>query len=318
MLIPHVDLRDFTGGSAQTRAQFVKTVGESLRDIGFFILKGHGVSKVMIDQSYEVCREFFSLPASSKARYDLPDLHGQRGFTSFGKEHAKDQSAPDLKEFWHIGRDPDGAVGGSGPGAGEGYLGNIWPSETPAFQSTFLDLFRRLDECSLLLLDACSEHLGQKPTFLRDMAVGGNSILRIIHYPPLPATRDPHSVRAAAHEDINFITLLPESTASGLELLDRDGRWQPVKADPGEIIVDSGDMLQNLTNGYFRSTTHRVVNPEDGGKPRYSMPFFVHPRSEVDLTPMVSLSKSGAKFPSITAGSFLRQRLAEIGLAAKT
>ncbi len=316
-IIRLVDLRDYTDGSLQQRKHFVEMVGTSLREIGFFVLQGHGVDKKLIDAAYDICRRFFSLPNSIKAKYDLPHLHGQRGFTTFGKEHAKDHDAPDLKEFWHVGRGVSEAKSSGGHALGT-KLTDLWPAEVPEFKQVFTELYAKMDECSMLLLAACSEFLAENSDFLPQMARGGESILRVIHYPPLPKGRDPRSVRAAAHEDINLITLLPESTASGLELLNRAGRWQEVRAQSGHIIVDAGDMLQNLTNGYFRSTTHRVVNPDDEGSTRFSMPFFVHPRSEVDLAPMKSLSSAGEKYPRISAGEYLHQRLAEIGLAKKS
>ena len=193
---------------------------------------------------------------------------------------------------------------------------NIWPSEVPAFESVFKTLFSSLEARSFTLLKACALYLSESPDLFSDTAKQGNSILRIIHYPPVEGT--PASIRAGAHEDINLITLLPEATAGGLELLQRNGEWLPVKAKPGQIIVDSGDMLQNMTNGFFKSTTHRVVNPDNSTERRFSMPFFVHPRSETNLAPLAScIQRTGGEriFPNITADEFLQQRLAEIGLA---
>ncbi|MEN9265618.1 MAG: 2OG-Fe(II) oxygenase family protein, partial [Thermostichales cyanobacterium BF4_bins_65] len=238
--------------------------------------------------------------------YSDPALKGQRGYTCFGKEHAKDNPYPDLKEFWHIGRE------------GSPYLSNLWPTEVPRFRSVFVELYRQLDVCGSYLLQACAMYLREPVNLLADMAMGGNSVLRVIHYPPIPLTAHPASIRAAAHEDINFITLLCEATAPGLELLQRDGTWLPIHTLPGQIIVDTGDMLQHLTNGLFRSTTHRVVNPDNDREQRFSMPFFIHPRPEVDLTPLPScVAQTGGipKYPPLTAGEFLEIRLKEIGLA---
>ena len=180
------------------------------------------------------------------------------------------------------------------------------------------NVYKQLEECSLKILEACSLFLNEEKSLISEMAVKGNTILRLIHYPPIPEDAHPSSVRAAAHEDINLITLLIDATSSGLELLDRDGNWIPVVTPKGCIIVDSGDMLQNLTNGYYKATTHRVVNPDDSRSRRFSMPFFVHARSEVPLNPLTKcVEKTGGekKFPDITAGEYLHQRLKEIGLS---
>jgi isopenicillin N synthase-like dioxygenase len=242
---------------------------------------------------------------AAKRAYEDLALKGQRGFTSFGREKAKDQKVADLKEFWHVGRDrADG-------------LHNIWPTEVPSFKPVMLELFRQLDACAASLLHACALYLGEPENLMADMAESGDTILRVIHYPPVSDDRDPSSIRAAAHEDINFITLLCESTSAGLELLERDGSWRPIHALDGQIIVDSGDMIQQLTNGILRSTTHRVTNPSNDRDRRFSMPFFVHPRAEVDLTPLKScVERVGeTRYPAITAGEYLQQRLREIGLA---
>ncbi|GAB4213792.1 MAG: 2-oxoglutarate and iron-dependent oxygenase domain-containing protein [Synechococcales cyanobacterium] len=304
--IPTLSLNDFIHGDPHTQADFVQRMGSALEDLGFFALVDHGVDSAVTQAAYECCQAFFALPAEIKMHYSHADLKGQRGYTCFGKEHAKDNPYPDLKEFWHIGREDSP------------YLGNLWPSEVPQFRPVFLELYRQLDACAAHLLQACALYLRESRLLLADMAEGGNSILRVIHYPPIPLTAHPASIRAAAHEDINFITLLCEATAPGLELLQRDGSWLPIQTMPGQIIVDTGDMLQHLTNGVFRSTTHRVVNPNNDREQRFSMPFFIHPRSEVDLTPLPScVARSGGKthYGSLTAGEFLQQRLREIGLA---
>ena len=304
--IPVIDLRDFTSGSPTTQNQFVDTLGSALTDIGFFALSNHGVDMGLIDRAYGVAKNFFALEDRQKRAYENLELKGQRGFTSFGREHAKDHPVPDLKEFWHVGRDlPDT------------YPANSWPTEVAEFKPVMQELFRQLDHCAMSLLDAASLYLGRPKPFLREMAEGGNTILRVINYPPVPAEANPASIRAAAHEDINLITLLCEATAGGLELLQRDGTWRPIHALRGQIIVDSGDMLQNLTNGWIRSTTHRVVNPDNSREQRFSMPFFVHPRSEVSLNPLADcITKTGGqkKYPDLTAGEYLESRLNEIGL----
>ncbi|MBI5610563.1 MAG: isopenicillin N synthase family oxygenase [Deltaproteobacteria bacterium] len=310
--IPVASLRDFTDGTPAQRAAFVQTIGDALVDIGFFALEDHGVDQAVVSSAYEIAQAFFDQPEAVKLAYEDPAVHGQRGYTSFGREHAKDSAAPDLKEFWHVGReDTSDPLGMLLP------WHNIWPTELPDFRPRMLNLYRQIDAASVHLLTACSIYLGETPEYLPSIAAYGDTVLRIIHYPPVPADRHPQAVRAAAHEDINLITLLVEATAGGLELLQRDGSWRPIHALRDQIVVDSGDMLQQLTNGFFKATTHRVVNPDNSRERRFSMPFFVHPRPEVDLTPRATaVQKTGgvATFPQVTAGEYLRQRLAEIGL----
>jgi isopenicillin N synthase-like dioxygenase len=309
--IPVLDLQDYLGGSPAQQEGFVASMGGALKDIGFFALQNHGVDYRLIEKAYRLAEGFFDLPEERKRSYEDLALKGQRGFTSFGREHAKDHRAPDLKEFWHVGRELP-----AGHKLCDTYPKNIWPTDIPEFREVMLELYRQLDVCSLRLLEACSVYIGEEPQLLPRMATDGNTILRIINYPEVPADRDPQSIRAGAHEDINFITLLCEATAGGLELLQRDGSWLPIHALKGQIIVDTGDMLQNLTNGLLKSTTHRVVNPDNSREQRFSMPFFVHPRSEVDLTPLPGCIArlDDKRYPSITAGEYLDQRLREIGL----
>lgn len=313
--IPVLDLEDFLSGESRKEEKFVQDMGEALRQIGFFALKNHGVDYRLIEKSYQTAEALFSLSEKEKKNYEVLELKGQRGFTSFGREHAKNNPAPDLKEFWHVGRD----LPRSHP-LWSDYPQNIWPTEIPEFKEIMQELFRQLDACSTRLLQACSLYIGENRNLIPDMAHEGNTVLRVIHYPEVPESRNPASVRAAAHEDINFITLLCEATSGGLELLQRDGSWLPIHALKGQIIVDSGDMIQNLTNGLLKSTTHRVVNPNNSREKRFSMPFFVHPRSEVSLAPLAkSVERTGGKkvFPDITAGEYLDQRLRELGLSGK-
>ena len=313
--IPVVSLRDqWYRGTTKERERFTRTVGEALEDIGFFSVVDHSVDMALVEQAYRVAEQFFLLPEEVKLRYELAGLKGQRGYTAFGREHAKDSPAPDLKEFWHVGRQlpEDHPMGGSA------YPANVWPDEhVPEYRPVMAELYRQLDACAGALLEACALHVGVTQRTFADMAVDGQSVLRVIHYPPVPEDADPASIRAAAHEDINLITLLPESTAAGLELLQRDGSWRAVHSLAGQIIVDAGDMMQQVTNGQLRSTTHRVVNPDNSRARRFSMPFFVHPRPEVDLTPLaecVAATGGEQRFPAITAGAYLEQRLREIGL----
>ena len=277
--IPVLDLRDFYRGDR--RQAFVAQLGKALEDTGFFAVTHHGVEATLIQAAYQVAQAFFTLPEDVKRQYDNPALHGQRGFTVFGREHAKDHPVSDLKEFWHVGRE----LPLNHPLAAR-YPANIAPVEVPAFAAVMNQLYAQLDACATELLKACALYLGESETLLSDMTQDSDTILRVLHYPPIAPDAHPASLRAAPHEDINLMTLLCEATDDGLELLQRDGSWRSIRALPGQIIVDSGDMLQQLTNGLLKSTTHRVTNPADSRVRRFSMPFFVHPRTEVDLTPL--------------------------------
>lgn len=311
--IPVLNLEDYTKGSSEQRSKFIENLGNSLCDVGFFALTNHGIDQDRINRAYKAIHDLFLLPTEVKEKYNLKRLNGQRGYTAFGREHAKDSSAPDLKEFWHVGQElsPDSPLY-------HVYPENLWPSEVPNFKDVILANYQELEQCALLLLEACSTYLGENKSYLRDMAVNGDSILRLIHYPPVAPDANPASIRAAAHEDINLITLLIDATSSGLEILDREGHWVPVVTPKDCIIVDSGDMLQNVTNGFFKSTTHRVINPQDNRSRRFSMPFFVHARSDVPLNPLPSCiekMEGRKRYPDITAGAYLQKRLVEIGLA---
>ena len=310
--IPLLDLNDFTGSQSQARADaFVKSFGNALSEIGFFALANHGVEQRLIDAAYGAAEAFFALPEATKAQYDIAELKGQRGFTQFGKEHAKDSATPDLKEFWHLGRERPTAHPVS-------YSDNIWPREVPQFQPVMTALFQQLETCAGHLMRACARYLQQPEDFFAEQVEEGQTILRVIHYPPVTEAVIPASQRAAPHEDINLITLLCEATAPGLELLQTDGEWLPIQTTPGQIIVDTGDMLQSLSNGLLKSTTHRVVNPYRSRDRRFSMPFFVHPRPEFDLSPLPNcVERTGGHqlFPSQNAEQYLNQRLKEIGLA---
>lgn len=309
--IPIVDLQDFFAADSRQQNKFVDDVGKSLRDIGFFALTGHGISETEINSTYEIIDEFFKLSEDVKNKYS-GTAGGQRGYTPFGVEHAKNHDAPDLKEFWHVGREF-----AQGDENADRYPPNVWPDEMPKFKEHMLGVYNKLEQCSDSILQACAMFLGEEKNLFSSMSKGGDTVHRLIHYPPVPEDVNPSSVRAAAHEDINFITLLIDATDSGLELLTREGEWMPVVTPPQCIIVDSGDMIQNITAGYFRSTTHRVVNPDNSRERRYSMPFFVHPRHEVSLKPLskcVDLVGGDGGHQDISAGDFLRLRLKEIGL----
>ncbi|MGG6238890.1 isopenicillin N synthase family dioxygenase [Nodosilinea sp. AN01ver1] len=299
--IPVVSYPDLLSTTA-ARQRAIATLGEALESVGFFILEPHPVSPEVVRRAYQVAAEVFALPEPAKARYSPPHQRGVGGFSSLGSEQAKGYTVPDLKEFWHVNRHSLSA-----PDA-------PWPQEVPSFRPVMMRLYQQLMACAEVLLTACAEYLGQPQDWLVAMATGGNTVLRLAHYPAV-GVAPPGSLRAAPHEDINLITLLCEATAPGLEILTQQGKWLPVQTTPGQIVVDTGDMLQNLTNGLFKSTTHRVVNPQSSNQARLSMPFFVHPRPEVDLTPIDSLiDRTGgtAQFPPITAAAYLAQRLEEI------
>ncbi len=310
--IPVLDLQAFHASSLIQRDAFVQQLGQALEAVGFLAVVNHGVEPNLIQKAYQVAQEFFALPQEIKQRYERLELHGQRGFTSFGREHAKDYPAPDLKEFWHVGRDCS-----TDPQRSQAYPANLLIAEVPEFHPVMMQLYAQLEACAVKLLQACALYLGESETAIANLIQDSDTILRIIHYPPVPPNAHPVSMRSAPHEDINLITLLCEATDDGLELLQRDGSWLPIQTVPGQIIVDSGDMLQHLTNGILKSTTHRVVNPSADKTRRFSMPFFVHPRKEVNLAPLPGcIARTGTRlFPPITAGDYLMQRLREIGLA---
>lgn len=307
--VPELSLLGYINGNTTERARFVDKLFLGLKDYGFIILTDHTVDQIKVNRAYEMVHEFFSLPVEKKLKY-ATSFGGQRGYIPFKTEHAKDQKHPDLKEFWHVGRE----LSAHSPYKGI-YPENVWPSEVPAFKQTFLELYDSMDASSRILLEALGIALDVEPGFFESMIHDGNSVLRTIHYPPVKGQDTKNSVRAAAHEDINLITLLVGATDSGLELLDRDGSWLPVQSSPGQIIVDTGDMMSRLTNEVLPATTHRVVNPKDDSSARYSMPYFVHPHSNAMLECLPSCVLDGVKQPPITAGDFLMQRLKEIGLA---
>jgi len=333
MTSPGIAVVDFTDARAggERRARFVDGVGAALAHIGFFAVRNHGIPSSTIEAAYREARAFFALTDDVKRRYEDAARKAQRGYTSFGKEHAKGVDAPDLKEFWQVGRTDvpdDHAIHAP-------YGPNVWPRERPAFRQAMTALYESLDALGRELLVACAEYVGEPAGRYADMAREGDTILRVIHYPPvddepLPAVRSSdaggiadgalsESIRAGAHEDINLITLLVGATEDGLELLQKDGSWLPIRAQHDEILVDTGDMMQWCTNGLYRSTTHRVVRPksEKRGEPRYSMPCFIHPRPDVVLAPSSStIAKTGGvrRYDPITAGDYLTRRLKEIGV----
>lgn len=309
--VPELSLLQFVHGTSTERIQFVDNLILGLKEYGFIILKDHLVDRQIIDESYQHIAKFFSYPEEVKLKYLCPEGGGQRGYTPFGKEHAKNNPMPDLKEFWHVGRE----VPANHPYS-KYYPKNIWPEElVPGFTKCLNTLYNQLDLTSVALLQAISIGLDVRNNYFLEMIKLGNSILRPLHYPPLAPNTPENAIRSAAHEDINLITILVGATTSGLELLDRDGTWLAVNNKEGQLVVDSGDMLSRITNNVIPSTTHRVVNPSNSeNSSRYSMPFFVHPNPDTVLECIPSCIGAGSKYPPINAHDFLMQRLEEIGL----
>ena len=311
--IPVVDLLDFTNGDAETQARFVRTLGDSFVEYGFAAVENHGVDRTALSGTYEDIQSFFALSEQAKSRYEIEGGAGQRGYTSFGREHAKDQSVADLKEFWHVGPElaQDHPLYQRLPP-------NVWPRELPRFQEHSLRLFKSLEECGAHLLRAIARYLDADEDAFVAMIDGGNSILRLIRYPgPDEVPPVEGQVWAAAHEDINLITLLVEATEPGLQLLRRDGEWLGIEPIKGQLICDAGDMLQLITNGKIPSTTHRVLAPPNQTGPRYSMPFFIHPHPDCPLQVLDNcITKDHPRrWPDTTADTYLQQRLREIGLS---
>lgn len=310
--IPSVDLADFTEGNKETKAAFVKELGKAYEEIGFVAVKNHGLSDALCNELYAQVKGFFTLSKEEKEAYEIKGLAGQRGYVSFGKEHAKNKNEGDLKEFWHFGQ----TVEDNDP-IKEEYPDNVQVNELPEFNAVGREVYQKLEETGREMLRAIALHLNLDENYFDAKIHNGNSILRPIHYPPI--THEPKdAVRAAEHEDINLITLLMGASADGLQVLNKSGEWISVTALPDQIVVNVGDMLQRLTNNKLKSTTHRVVNPprEKWGTSRYSIPFFLHPRSEVSLNCLPScISESQPKnFSDITAGEYLEQRIIELGL----
>jgi isopenicillin N synthase-like dioxygenase len=312
MGIPSVDLADFIHGTPEQKANFVQSLGDAYETIGFVAVRNHLIDQQTTQELYDQVQNFFALSSDIKKKYEIEGLAGQRGYTSFGREHAKGSNAGDLKEFWHFGQE----VIGDDPIKSE-YPENIAVAELPKFNEVGLKAYKDLENTGRYMLRALAIFLGLEEHYFDAKIHHGNSILRPIHYPPI--TSEPQSaVRAGQHEDINLITLLIGASADGLEVLNKQNEWVAVTALPDHIVVNVGDMLQRHTNGRLKSTTHRVVNPpkEKWSQPRYSIPFFLHPRSEMRLDCLESCIPAGTKalWEPISAGEFLDERLAEIGL----
>lgn len=308
--VPTLSLKTYTDGSAADQVRFIEQLFAGIKDYGFIILKDHGVEAELLQRAYDFQEKLFRLPVEKKLKYTGVS-GGQRGYTPFGKEHAKDAKVMDLKEFWHIGRH----IEANHPFK-KYYSDNIWPTEdVPGFKETFTEIYKAFDDTGKSMLQALTFPLDVDQQYFDRMVEDGNSILRLLHYPPVPEGVDPRCLRAAPHEDINLITILPAATQSGLQLKDRDGKWLDIESDWGTLIVDAGDMLARATNDVIPSTTHQVVNSANSANTsRFSMPFFMHPNPEAILSCIPSCRGAGAKYADISSHDFLMQRLREIGL----
>ncbi|MCE6990213.1 isopenicillin N synthase family oxygenase [Dyadobacter sp. CY323] len=308
--VPSLDLADYTSGNTQQKEKFVADLGAAFTNIGFVAIKNHGLSDDLRGKLYDSVKEFFSQPEEVKRRYEFPNLFGQRGYISKGKETAKGFKVADLKEFYHVGQpEPTGNM-----------PSNTFPEEVPDFEKYTLEVYRTFENTGKTLLRAIAIYLHLPEDYFEDKVKNGDSLLRALHYFPIPNPElvAEGAVRAAAHGDINLITLLMGASAEGLEVLRRDGQWIAITALPDQIVVNVGDMLDRLTNHKLKSTIHRVVNPprEKMGTSRYSIPFFMHPRADMDLTCLEScVSQEYPKlYTDMTAGEFLDERLRELGL----
>lgn len=315
--IPSLDLADFTSGDPARKASFVAALGAAFNNIGFVALKNHGLTPTLQENLYASVKQFFFSEDSLKRKYDLPGSSGQRGYIGKGRETAKGNTIADLKEFYHVGQQhPDSP---DGDPIWSEYPQNIFPDEVPDFQTYTLETFRTFEATGKQVLRAIAIYLNLPEEYFEDKVRHGNSILRALHYFPLnPNTTPDGAVRAAAHGDINLITLLMGASAEGLEVLRRDGKWIAITALPDQIIVNVGDMLDRLTNHKLKSTIHQVVNPprEKMNTSRFSIPFFMHPRSEMDLSSLSSCvdAQHPKLYVDMTAGEFLDERLIELGL----
>ena len=313
--IPSVDLADFLSDDPNRKAQFVTQIGEAYQEIGFVSLSNHFLSSDLMAKLYKEVKDFFELPTEVKAQYEIPGLAGQRGYVSFGKEHAKGQSKGDLKEFFHFGQEPT-----QDAQLAEPYPDNVLVAECPDFNKTGMLAYRMLEKTGIYVLRALALYMDLEETYFDKWVRNGNSILRPIHYPPI--TQEPDgAVRAGAHGDINLITLLMGASTGGLQVLTKEGQWVDALPEEDQLVINVGDMLERHTNNKLRSTIHRVVNPprDQWDTPRYSIPFFMHPRSDMklDCLPTCISQISPKAYPDISAGAFLEERLIEIGLRKK-
>ncbi len=310
--IPQVDLSKFVEGNAVMQAEFVNELGNAFSEIGFVSVTNHGIPLDLVNKFFELSEKFFAMDLSIKSKYEVKDGAGQRGYTSFGKEHAKHSNVGDLKEFYQFGQELP-----AGHELEKEYPENIYVDELTEYNRVARELYIAFERSGAHLLEAIAIYLGLNRTYFNKHIEGGNSILRAIHYPPI--TAEPKSaIRAEEHEDINLITLLFGASADGLQVRPLGHDWIDVKALGDSIVINVGDMLQRLTNNRLQSTTHRVVNPpkEKWGTSRISIPFFLHPRSDMDLTCLDSCvnDDNALQYEPIKAGEYLNERLREIGL----
>ncbi|MBL8784464.1 MAG: isopenicillin N synthase family oxygenase [Deltaproteobacteria bacterium] len=310
--IPVVDLKQFTHGDRDDQARFVSALGAALTEFGFVAVENHALDVEALAATYTELKRLLDQPREVKLRYEVPENGRQRGYTAFGLEHAKDHAVPDLKEFWHIGPE----LADTHP-LRERIPHNVWPEDFEAFKTSSLALYASLFATGKELIRAIARFLGADEAEFMRMIDGGNTILRLIRYPAPGEVEVPEgAVWAAAHEDINLITLLPEATDPGLQLLRRDGTWLDIAPVKGQLIADTGDMMQRLTNGVIPSTTHRVLQPRHASGPRYSIPFFVHPQPDYVLSPLPQCvtADNPRRWEDITAEGYLMERIREIGL----
>ncbi len=316
--IPSLDLAAFTSNDPARKKKFVEELGAAYHNIGFAAVRNHFLTDDMQQRLYAAIKKFFALPDHVKQKYEIAGLAGQRGYIGKGKEHAKGRNTGDLKEFYHVGQELTQQQRSQ-----ENYPANVWPDEVPELKDIALDVYRALEKTGTYMLRAIALYLRLPENYFDDKIKNGNSILRPIHYFPIedPDSVPADAVRAAEHGDINLITLLMGASADGLQVLRRDGKWIPITALPDQLVVNVGDMLERHTNRFLKSTIHRVVNPPRHlmNTPRYSIPFFMHPRSEMSLAALPNTVDANHPkvFEDITAGEFLDQRLAEIGLKKK-
>ena len=313
--IPSVDLSDFLSDDPERKQKFVNEIGKAYEDIGFVALKGHFLSDDLVENLYSEIRKFFALPVETKRKYEIEGIGGQRGYVSFGKESAKGKKEGDLKEFWHFGQYVE-----NDPKLEAEYPANVTVEELPEFNTVGKETYKMLEKTGVYVLRALALFLGLDEHYFDSYAKNGNSILRPIHYPPI--TSEPKdAVRAAAHGDINLITLLMGAQGKGLQVQNHKGEWLDAIAEPDELVINVGDMLSRHSNNRLKSTIHRVVNPprEKWGTSRYSIPFFMHPISEMPLNCLENcIDEEHPKlYDDITAGEFLNERLVELGLIKK-
>ncbi|OIQ28525.1 MAG: flavonol synthase [Bacteroidetes bacterium MedPE-SWsnd-G2] len=314
-VIPSVNLQDFISGDSQKKQDFVNAIGAAYEEIGFVALSGHFLDEALVEELYSEIKSFFELPVDVKQKYEIPGIGGQRGYVSFGKESAKGKKEGDLKEFWHFGQYVE-----NNPELEKEYPENVLVDELPAFNEVGKKTYRMLEKTAKYVLRALALHLKLEETYFDQYIYNGNSILRPIHYPPI--TSEPKdAVRAAAHGDINLITLLMGAQGKGLQVQNHEGEWIDAIAQPDELMINVGDMLSRHSNNKLKSTIHRVVNPpkELWGTSRYSIPFFMHPISAMKLDVLDGCidENNPKKFDDITAGEFLNERLRELGLIKK-